>query len=152
MLHIAWHAWFMQSQTQPAPQPESQGSFPALGNLMSSCRSRALKKALQKYQKNSTHFSKPVQAPFVLLLRFHFLPIGSKVILNLMQTSSCRCTASQLSFTLNSGHTIPAVGLGVYQAAHGDEAYDACLNALRMGYRHIDTAQIYRNEALKLQR
>ena len=33
-----------------------------------------------------------------------------------------------------------------YQAAHGDEAYEACLNALKMGYRHIDTAQIYRNE------
>jgi diketogulonate reductase-like aldo/keto reductase len=57
------------------------------------------------------------------------------------------CEPGGLSFTLNSGHSIPAVGLGVYQAAHGDEAYEACLNALRMGYRHIDTAQIYRNEA-----
>jgi diketogulonate reductase-like aldo/keto reductase len=56
------------------------------------------------------------------------------------------CAAGGDSFTLNSGHAIPAVGLGVYQAAHGDEAYEACLNALKMGYRHIDTAQIYRNE------
>jgi glycerol 2-dehydrogenase (NADP+) len=50
------------------------------------------------------------------------------------------------TFSLNSGYTIPAVGLGVYQAAHGDEAYEACLHALKIGYRHIDTAQIYRNE------
>ena len=66
--------------------------------------------------------------------RFAILPIMS-------------CPAGGETFTLNSGHLIPAVGLGVYQAAHGEEAYEACLNALRMGYRHIDTAQIYRNEA-----
>ena len=34
----------------------------------------------------------------------------------------------------------------MFKAEHGDEAYDACLNALKMGYRHIDTAQLYRNE------
>jgi hypothetical protein len=56
------------------------------------------------------------------------------------------CAAGSEMFALNSGHSIPAVGLGVYQAANGDEAYEACLNALKMGYRHIDTAQIYRNE------
>lgn len=45
------------------------------------------------------------------------------------------------------GHTIPLVGLGVYQCEAGQEAYDAVLSALKLGYRHIDTAQIYGNEA-----
>ena len=51
------------------------------------------------------------------------------------------------TLTLNSHHSIPVLGLGVYQAANGEEAYESCLNALKIGYRHIDTAQIYRNEA-----
>ncbi|EGZ16895.1 hypothetical protein PHYSODRAFT_330943 [Phytophthora sojae] len=48
---------------------------------------------------------------------------------------------------LPSGHSIPAVALGVYQSAPGAETYDAVLAALRLGYRHIDTATVYRNEA-----
>jgi diketogulonate reductase-like aldo/keto reductase len=48
---------------------------------------------------------------------------------------------------MNNGLTIPVIGLGVYQSAAGDECYNAVLTALRAGYRHIDTAQIYRNEA-----
>lgn len=50
------------------------------------------------------------------------------------------------SFTLNSGKVIPAIGLGVYKSAPGEETYEAVLSALSVGYRHIDTAQIYRNE------
>ena len=47
---------------------------------------------------------------------------------------------------LNSGHLLPAVGLGVYRSAAGGECYQAVLSALKLGYRHIDTAQIYGNE------
>ena len=47
---------------------------------------------------------------------------------------------------LNSGHLLPAVGLGVYRSAAGGECYRAVLSALRLGYRHIDSAQIYGNE------
>ena len=50
------------------------------------------------------------------------------------------------SFTLLDGNVIPAVGLGVYRSAPGEETYAAVSNALSVGYRHIDTAQIYRNE------
>ena len=32
--------------------------------------------------------------------------------------------------------------------SRGDEAYQACLDALSSGYRHIDTAAYYENEAL----
>ncbi|KAL3656879.1 hypothetical protein V7S43_018219 [Phytophthora oleae] len=48
---------------------------------------------------------------------------------------------------LPSGHSIPAVALGVYQSAPGSETYDAVVAALKLGYRHIDTATVYRNEA-----
>ncbi len=41
---------------------------------------------------------------------------------------------------------IPAIGLGTYPLA-GQEAVDAVKAALDVGYRHIDTAQMYGNEA-----
>jgi len=47
---------------------------------------------------------------------------------------------------LNDKSIIPAVGLGVYQAKQGPETYEAVLHALKAGYRHIDTAALYRNE------
>lgn len=46
---------------------------------------------------------------------------------------------------LNDGHTIPQLGLGVYQIAP-ENTVDAVLNALEVGYRHIDTAEMYGNE------
>eukprot|EP00047_Mylnosiga_fluctuans_P017630 m.63262 g.63262 ORF g.63262 m.63262 type:complete len:284 (-) comp7183_c0_seq2:103-954(-) len=51
------------------------------------------------------------------------------------------------TITLNDGNTIPQLGLGVYLAGADGETYDAVSAALRDGYRHIDTAAIYRNEA-----
>lgn len=48
--------------------------------------------------------------------------------------------------TLNDGTTIPQVGLGVFQVAN-DAASDAVQSALSAGYRSIDTAAIYGNEA-----
>ena len=49
-------------------------------------------------------------------------------------------------YTLNNGIRIPAIGLGTWQVAEGDEAYRSCLYALKAGYRHIDTAFAYGNE------
>ncbi|KAF1332823.1 putative aldehyde reductase, partial [Globisporangium splendens] len=49
--------------------------------------------------------------------------------------------------TLPSGANIPTVGLGVYLSEPGAETYDAVASALKLGYRHIDTAQYYANEA-----
>ncbi len=48
--------------------------------------------------------------------------------------------------TLNDDTTIPQLGFGVYQIAPGDTAA-AVRAALEIGYRHIDTAQMYGNEA-----
>ncbi|MFC3677032.1 aldo/keto reductase [Ferrovibrio xuzhouensis] len=52
---------------------------------------------------------------------------------------------SQPSITLNDGHAIPQLGLGVWQASN-DEAALAVRTALQAGYRHVDTAAIYNNE------
>ena len=53
--------------------------------------------------------------------------------------------ASKVPIT-NSGGQIPVIGYGVYQI---DQSHctNACLMALSAGYRQIDTAQIYHNEA-----
>lgn len=50
----------------------------------------------------------------------------------------------QLSFF--NGDTIPALGLGTW-LSKPNEVYDAVLEAIRLGYRHIDCAYIYKNEA-----
>jgi diketogulonate reductase-like aldo/keto reductase len=47
---------------------------------------------------------------------------------------------------LNNATEIPRVGLGVYQAARGKQTQSAVIDALRIGYRHVDTARIYGNE------
>ena len=47
---------------------------------------------------------------------------------------------------LNDGTSIPQLGLGTYQLK-GDDAYRVTLRALELGYRHLDTAKIYENEA-----
>lgn len=49
------------------------------------------------------------------------------------------------TITLNNGVEIPIVGLGTFRAKD-NEAYEAVLHALKVGYRHIDTAAIYQNE------
>lgn len=47
--------------------------------------------------------------------------------------------------TLSNGVTMPMIGLGVYDM-YGQEAERAVLDALEIGYRLIDTAEMYRNE------
>jgi diketogulonate reductase-like aldo/keto reductase len=51
------------------------------------------------------------------------------------------------SFTLGNGVPIPAVGFGTWQIPDGDATRTAVAEALRVGYRHIDTARAYGNEA-----
>ena len=48
-------------------------------------------------------------------------------------------------FTLSNGVTIPKLGLGTWEIAD-DKAAQAVRDAVKIGYRHIDTAQGYRNE------
>ena len=52
----------------------------------------------------------------------------------------------QTYITLNDGTNIPQFGLGVYMVPDGEQTYNAVLDALQMGVRHIDTAHAYQNE------
>jgi diketogulonate reductase-like aldo/keto reductase len=47
---------------------------------------------------------------------------------------------------LPGGGSIPQVGLGVWQTPRGEVTRQAVETALRLGYRHVDTARIYGNE------
>jgi 2,5-diketo-D-gluconate reductase A len=49
------------------------------------------------------------------------------------------------AITLNDGHRIPQLGFGVYQVPPEDTAATV-RTACEIGYRHIDTAQMYGNE------
>ncbi|HEY6101454.1 MAG TPA: aldo/keto reductase [Anaeromyxobacter sp.] len=48
---------------------------------------------------------------------------------------------------LRNGVEMPILGLGVWQSAPGEETRRAFTEALAAGYRHVDTARAYRNEA-----
>ena len=51
------------------------------------------------------------------------------------------------AFTLNNGYKIPCVGFGTWQTPDGETAITAVKEALNAGYKHIDTAAAYKNEA-----
>lgn len=53
--------------------------------------------------------------------------------------------SSGRTFKLNTGYSIPAIGLGTWQSGPNEVA-KAVETALRAGYRHIDAAAIYDNE------
>lgn len=48
--------------------------------------------------------------------------------------------------TLSNGIKIPMEGFGVFQVRDKNECKEAVLNAIRAGYRLIDTAASYTNE------
>lgn len=51
------------------------------------------------------------------------------------------------SLTMNDGRKIPQLGLGVWQITEAGSCYLSVRTALEIGYRHIDTASAYKNEA-----
>ena len=55
-------------------------------------------------------------------------------------------TAVEGARILSDGNRIPLLGLGVWQIPNGSVCVNAVRWALELGYRHIDTAQAYRNE------
>jgi diketogulonate reductase-like aldo/keto reductase len=51
------------------------------------------------------------------------------------------------TFTMSNGVAIPKIGFGTWQIPDGPKTYDSVRVALDAGYRHIDTARAYGNEA-----
>ena len=51
------------------------------------------------------------------------------------------------TYRLYNGVEIPSIGFGT-GLLEGEKAYKAVLEALKQGYRHVDTAQIYNNETM----
>jgi diketogulonate reductase-like aldo/keto reductase len=56
-------------------------------------------------------------------------------------------TADGRAIELAGGNRLPMLGLGVWQVPDGPACVNAVRWALELGYRHIDTAQAYGNEA-----
>jgi 2,5-diketo-D-gluconate reductase A len=54
-------------------------------------------------------------------------------------------SAQSETVELASGHRIPIIGFGTWQIV-GEDAYRSVRWALDAGYRHLDTATVYRNE------
>ena len=50
------------------------------------------------------------------------------------------------TFTLHNGVKIPSIGFGTWQIPDGYDTISLVSEALQVGYRHIDTASIYKNE------
>ena len=53
---------------------------------------------------------------------------------------------SKLYITLNDGNKIPQIGIGLFLINNDEDAENNVLEALKIGYRHIDTAHAYLNE------
>ena len=81
-----------------------------------------------------------------LQLLFLLLFTSSSMATSMEPSADSSTCEQQQTLTLNTGHEIPIIALGVYQSAPGEETYNACLAALELGYRHIDTAAMYGNE------
>lgn len=83
-------------------------------------------------------------------------PRTSKQITNPLRTSvissssGTHAMAKKLDlhtkYRLNSGYEIPILGFGVYQTP-ASVTEDVVTHALNVGYQHVDSATVYRNEA-----
>ena len=49
-------------------------------------------------------------------------------------------------FELKNGYRIPCVGFGTWQTPDGEVVVNSVCEAVKLGYRHIDTAAVYKNE------
>ena len=74
-----------------------------------------------------------------------FVLVSAILIKRAMASETCTSADSRVS--LGDGNMLPAVGLGLYYTPPGAVAQDIVREALRLGYRHLDTAGFYENEA-----
>jgi len=77
----------------------------------------------------------------------HFALALAAVALVITMVDASSMLSINTKYNLRDGGQMPAFGLGVYMSNPGDETYNACSWALSLGYRLIDTAAMYQNEA-----
>jgi len=70
--------------------------------------------------------------------------VVAAVLIQAMATTETYTAADRV--LLGGGNAIPVVGFGMYYTPPGAVAYDIVTEALKLGYRHIDTAGFYDNE------
>lgn len=63
-----------------------------------------------------------------------------------MQQSRATPGSADEPFKLANGVSIPCVGFGTWRIPPGDDTFNAVTSAIGAGYRHFDTATVYKNE------
>ncbi|CAG2172798.1 unnamed protein product, partial [Oppiella nova] len=66
-------------------------------------------------------------------------------VLSILALTLAVVSAKTPAVKLNTGYEMPQIGIGTWQAT-GDPVRQAVKDALAIGYRHVDTAWIYKNE------
>ena len=85
--------------------------------------------------------------PAQYILIFLFYTKINVSLQNLKMSLNINIDTLQSTATLNNGIQIPMFGLGVYLSKDGNEVINAIKWAIEAGYRLIDTASFYENEA-----
>ena len=78
-------------------------------------------------------------------LKFYFSLMLSLLFSGINHAIAQNMSATVPMLKLNNSIEMPRFGLGTYTASN-EACKEACLLALKIGYRHIDTAHAYRNE------
>jgi diketogulonate reductase-like aldo/keto reductase len=73
--------------------------------------------------------------------------VGAETVGQLVASHPTMALDIRSTLSLNNGVAMPRLGLGVWQTARGSVTREAVAAALAAGYRAIDTARIYGNEA-----
>lgn len=94
------------------------------------------------------HLSRPSLLPISSFLSSTRLSHRTFPITNTFYSRTFSITAKMSSgrtVTLNTGHKIPQIGYGTWQAGPG-EVGAGVYEALKVGYRHLDLAKVYANQ------
>ncbi|RNF02903.1 prostaglandin f synthase, partial [Trypanosoma rangeli] len=121
------------SPSPPSPSPSSPSPSSSLSTpLREDGRgsSKAYKHAKPK------NYTKSKRSPFG----------KNNTLRNTTQERNTSHMACAPSVKLSNGVPMPQLGLGVWKSAEGEETVHAVKCAIKAGYRHVDTAAIYKNE------
>lgn len=97
------------------------------------------------------HLCRPSLLPISSLLSSSSTRLSHRAVLNPNNffSRAFSITTAKMSsgrtVTLNTGHKIPQIGYGTWQAGPG-EVGAGVYEALKIGYRHLDLAKVYANQ------